>query len=164
MTMRDLDAIIAIAHDGAIGQKKSETGLPWHFKEDMIHFRLLTKGRTLIMGRKTFESLPGVLPGRKHLVITRSQPDFVHENVSFSDHIPENLESPIVIGGPTLLRSLMPRLRTVYLTLIEKDYPAANVRDLDLLNHLLRFSTHTVLTEFPKGPVTFLRLDMDEDA
>lgn len=161
---RDLDAIIAISQDGAIGLTGSPNGLPWSIREDLQHFKRVTNRRTLVMGRKTFEALPGILPGRKHYVVTSGQPDFVHGDVTFSDHVPTDLESPIVIGGPTLLRSLMPRLRTVYLTLIENDYPRANVRDRDLLNHLLQHSTHTVLAELPVRPVTFLRLDMDEDA
>lgn len=161
--MRDLDAIIAISQDGGIGLTTSSNGLPWTIKEDLAHFKRITQSRTMVMGRKTFQALPGILPGRDHVVVTSREPDFVHPRVRYvPDTELSGLDSPIVIGGPTLLWSLMPRLRTVYLTLIERDYKSANVRDKKLLDHLLQHSTHTVLGELENRPVTFLRLDMDE--
>lgn len=47
--------------------------LPWHLPEDLQHFKEITMGKTIVMGRKTFESLPKVLPGRHHIVLTRNQ-------------------------------------------------------------------------------------------
>lgn len=60
--------ILARAKNGVIG---NDGGLPWHIPADMRHFKQLTKGRPMIMGRKTFDSLPGLLPGRRHIVLTR---------------------------------------------------------------------------------------------
>ena len=60
--------IIARASDGTIGDKGT---LPWKLPNDLKHFKALTMGRPMIMGRKTFASLPGLLPGRRHIVLTR---------------------------------------------------------------------------------------------
>ena len=60
--------IVARADDGTIGDKGT---MPWHIPADLKRFKALTMAKPMIMGRKTFESLPGVLPGRRHIVLTR---------------------------------------------------------------------------------------------
>lgn len=62
--------IYARATNGAIGKDGT---LPWHLPADLRHFKALTIGKPMIMGRKTFESLPGMLPGRRHIVLTRRE-------------------------------------------------------------------------------------------
>jgi dihydrofolate reductase len=64
--------VVARAENGVIGR---DGGLPWHLPEDLKHFKAVTIGAPMIMGRKTFESLPGLLPGRRHIVLTRD-PDW----------------------------------------------------------------------------------------
>ncbi|MDO6413245.1 dihydrofolate reductase [Sphingomonas sp. BIUV-7] len=59
---------VARSDNGIIGR---DGGLPWRLPEDLRHFKALTMGKPMIMGRKTFESLPGLLPGRRHIVLTR---------------------------------------------------------------------------------------------
>ena len=61
--------IVARAANGVIGR---DGKLPWHLPADLRRFKALTMGKPMIMGRKTFESLPGLLPGRRHIVLTRS--------------------------------------------------------------------------------------------
>jgi len=61
--------IVARADNGVIGR---DGKLPWHLPADLKRFKALTMGKPMIMGRKTFESLPGLLPGRRHIVMTRS--------------------------------------------------------------------------------------------
>ncbi|WP_295527795.1 dihydrofolate reductase [Novosphingobium sp. Chol11] len=68
----ELFLIVARAADGTIGDKGT---LPWHLPADLKRFKALTMGKPMIMGRKTFASLPGVLPGRRHIVLTRD-PDW----------------------------------------------------------------------------------------
>ena len=63
-----LTLIVARAANGVIGR---DGGLPWHLPEDLRRFKALTMGRPMIMGRRTFDSLPGLLPGRAHVVLTR---------------------------------------------------------------------------------------------
>lgn len=60
--------VVARAENGAIGRDGT---LPWHLPEDLRRFRALTMGAPMIMGRRTFESLPGLLAGRRHIVLTR---------------------------------------------------------------------------------------------
>lgn len=60
--------IVARATNGVIGR---DGALPWRIPADLTHFKALTMGKPMIMGRRTFESLPGVLPGRPHIVLTR---------------------------------------------------------------------------------------------
>lgn len=62
--------IVARADNGVIGR---DGRLPWHIPEDLKRFKTLTMRKPMIMGRKTFESLPGVLPGRRHIVLTRGE-------------------------------------------------------------------------------------------
>ncbi len=61
--------IVARARNGVIGANGQ---LPWNIPADLRHFKTLTQGAPMIMGRKTFESLPGLLPGRRHIVLTRN--------------------------------------------------------------------------------------------
>jgi dihydrofolate reductase len=63
-----LTLIVARADNGVIGR---DGKLPWHLPADLKRFKALTMGKPMIMGRKTFESLPGLLPGRQHIVLTR---------------------------------------------------------------------------------------------
>ena len=64
----DIVLVLARADNGSIGW---QGGLPWHLPADLRRFKVLTMGAPMIMGRKTFESLPGLLPGRRHIVLTR---------------------------------------------------------------------------------------------
>ena len=62
--------ILARAANGAIGR---DGALPWHLPADLKHFKALTAGAPMVMGRRTFDSLPGLLPGRRHIVLTRDR-------------------------------------------------------------------------------------------
>jgi dihydrofolate reductase len=62
--------VVARAENGVIGR---DGGLPWHLPADLKHFKALTMGTAMVMGRRTFESLPGLLPGRRHIVLTRDE-------------------------------------------------------------------------------------------
>ncbi len=64
----DITIIFARATNGVIGRGGK---LPWHISEDLKRFKRLTMGSVMVMGRKTFDSLPGLLPGRRHMVLTR---------------------------------------------------------------------------------------------
>lgn len=68
MTESEIVLVLARADNGIIGRNNK---LPWRLAADMKHFKALTQGRPMIMGRRTFESLPGLLPGRRHIVLTR---------------------------------------------------------------------------------------------
>ena len=68
MNRSELFLVAAVADNGVIGAGGE---IPWHISEDFRRVKALTMGKPLVMGRKTFESLPGILPGRRHIVITR---------------------------------------------------------------------------------------------
>ncbi|MFN3945326.1 MAG: dihydrofolate reductase [Allosphingosinicella sp.] len=68
MSRPEITLVVARAANGVIGRGGK---LPWHIPEDLRHFKEVTMGTPMIMGRKTFESLPGLLPGRRHVVLTR---------------------------------------------------------------------------------------------
>lgn len=70
MTTSEIVLVLARAENGVIGR---DNKLPWHLPADLKHFKEVTSGKPMIMGRRTFESLPGLLPGRRHIVLTRDR-------------------------------------------------------------------------------------------
>lgn len=97
---RDIVFIVARATSGVIAK---EGIVPWAISEDLRRFKRLTMGKPMIMGRKTFESLPGLLPGRRHIVLTR-QPGWEAEGAEVAYTLQEALElagdgDVAVIGG-----------------------------------------------------------------
>src|SRR6478672_8099944 len=62
--------VVARAENGVIGR---DGNLPWHLPADLKRFKTLTMGSAMVMGRRTFDSLPGLLPGRRHIVLTRDR-------------------------------------------------------------------------------------------
>lgn len=127
-----LSAIAAMAHNRVIGKNNQ---LPWHLPEDMKYFRDQTKGKIMIMGRKTFESFSGKpLPNRFHIVITR-QKDYLldHPMVKIVSDLnsaiavakeltPKFGEEVFVIGGAEIYQQSIPLLDRLYLTVIDKDF------------------------------------------
>ena len=81
--------IYAVASNGVIGR---ENTLPWRLPADLKRFKALTMGKPMIMGRKTFESLPGLLPGRRHIVLTRRD-DWKSEGAEVVGAVDEALEA-----------------------------------------------------------------------
>jgi len=115
-----LALISAVARNGVIG---IDNTLPWHLPEDLKHFKALTMGSPMIMGRKTFESLPGLLPGRRHLVVTRNpgwQASGAEPHPSLEAAIAAAGEgTAFVIGGGDIYRQALPLADVLYLTEIE---------------------------------------------
>ena len=92
--------VVARALNGTIGQDGT---LPWHLPGDLKHFKAVTMGSAMVMGRKTFDSLPGLLPGRRHIVLTRDR-DWTREGVevvhSKDDALAAANGDPVsIIGG-----------------------------------------------------------------
>ena len=119
-----LSIIVAKAKNNVIGK---ENKLLWHLPEDLKKFKELTSGHVIIMGRKTFESLGKVLPDRKHVIFTNN-PDFkvndenveiVHSMLQIQEYI-ENEEENFVIGGAMIYNLLMPYVKKMYVTEIDK--------------------------------------------
>lgn len=121
-----LSIIVAKAKNNVIGK---ENKLLWHLPEDLKKFKELTSGHVIIMGRKTFESLGKVLPDRKHVIFTNN-PDFkvndenvevVHSMLQIQEYI-ENEEENFVIGGAMIYNLLMPYVKKMYVTEIDKEF------------------------------------------
>ena len=115
--------VYARAANGAIGK---DGALPWHLPADLRRFKALTMGKPMVMGRKTFESLPGLLPGRRHIVLTRRErwdcegADVVRsvdEAVALLDGEPAS-----VIGGAAIFDVFLPIATRAELTEIHADF------------------------------------------
>lgn len=97
----EITIIVAMTPQGLIG---SNNQIPWHLPADLKRFKKVTMGCPLIMGRKTFESLPGVLPGRPHIILTRNR-DYVAKNCTTItswgqvDKLCRDVEKIFIIGG-----------------------------------------------------------------
>ena len=121
-----LSIIVAKAKNNIIGKNNA---LIWHLPEDLKRFKRLTTGHTIIMGRKTFESLGRVLPNRHHIVLCNdTQMNVDNENVeilediSMLDKYVKDEEEHFVIGGATMYRLLMPLCQKMYITEINQDF------------------------------------------
>lgn len=121
-----LSIIVAKAKNNVIGKNNK---LIWHLSEDLKRFKKLTTGHTIIMGRKTFESLGKVLPERKHIVFSQNADfkvdnenvEIVHSMLQIQQYI-ESEEETFVIGGAMIYNLLMPYVKKMYVTQINKDF------------------------------------------
>ena len=112
--------IMARSANGTIGR---DGAMPWHLPADLKRFKALTIGKPMIMGRKTFASLPGLLPGRRHIVLTRSR-DWLAEGAEAAQSVGEalTLAGPgevAVIGGAEVYRLFEPLAERIELTQLE---------------------------------------------
>lgn len=95
--------------------------LLWHLPADLAHFKAMTMGKPMVMGRKTWESLPGKLPGRPHIVVTRNK-DYQAEGVQLAFSLEDALaladkyEEIMLVGGANLYTQALPMASRLYLT------------------------------------------------
>lgn len=109
--------IVARAENGVIGRGGA---LPWHIPADLKRFKMLTMGSAMIMGRRTFESLPGLLPGRRHIVLTRDS-SWRAKGAEIVHDVPAALflsqgERVSVIGGAEIFALFLPSAHVIELT------------------------------------------------
>ena len=121
-----LSIIVAVAKNNVIGK---DNKLIWHLPEDLKRFKKLTTGHTIIMGRKTFESLGRVLPNRKHVILCNDkQMNIEDKNVEIVEDISKlnkyinSKDENFIIGGATIYRLLMPYANKMYITHIEEQF------------------------------------------
>lgn len=118
-----ISMIAAMAHDRVIGK---DNQMPWHLPADLAHFKRVTLGKPVLMGRKTFESIGRPLPGRRNLVISRN-PGYQAEGIEVVDSVEVALallvssavEELMVIGGGHLYAEMLPSADRLYLTQID---------------------------------------------
>jgi len=133
--MNNLSIIVAIASNHAIGKNNQ---LLWHLPADLKHFKQLTTGHPIIMGRKTFDSIGRPLPNRRNIVITR-QSDLKIEGTEVVNSLDEALalckaeNEVFIIGGAELYRTALPLVQKIYLTTVHQAFDAdAFFPELDL--------------------------------
>ena len=112
-----ISLIAALAENNVIGANNQ---LLWQMPADLLHFKQLTMGKSIIMGRKTFESIGRALPGRKNIIITRNV-DYVHPGVTCVASLEQALEQvesdeAMIIGGEMIYRLSLPIANCMYLT------------------------------------------------
>lgn len=121
--------VVAAARRGAIGR---DGDLPWHLPEDLAHFRRVTMGHTLVMGRRTWESIGRPLPGRRIIVVSSRDLELPDTVVRATDPdaalelaLAEDPD-PSIVGGATIYDALLDRVDTIALTRIDLDVPDAD--------------------------------------
>ena len=148
-----LSIIVAVAENNIIG---GDNKLLWHISEDLKRFKAITSGNTIIMGRKTFESLPGVLPNRKHIIITRDRNYSVdNQNVEVIHSLDEVInkyknssEPAFIIGGGEIYKQLIHNVDNLLLTKVFKSFDGdTSFPQIDLNEFAVDFESEILTCE-----------------
>ena len=131
---KPISIIVAMTKSRLIG---CENKMPWHLPEDLKLFKEITMGNIIIMGRKTFESIGKPLPGRKNFIVSASAFDDKSDGndqystgkafyfKSLEDAIQASFltdGNPFIIGGASIYKQALPLAKTLYISLVKKDY------------------------------------------
>jgi len=126
--MSKISIIAAVSDNYAIGRSNN---LPWHLPADLKRFKELTTGHAIVMGKRTFESLPkGPLPNRKNIVLTSIMSEGVNEGYFEADSLEdavflcEHEKQVFIIGGATVYRQCIDKVDSMFITWIHKDFSA----------------------------------------
>ncbi len=127
--MKNISIIACVGKNLELGKKND---LIWHLPNDLKYFRKVTSGKTVVMGRRTFDSLPGVLPKRRNIVL--QMPDEKNINgVEIFNDIPsiidnvKNEEEVFIIGGASIYKQFLPYADKLYLTEVDDECLEAEV-------------------------------------
>ena len=143
MIKKTITIIVAAAENDAIGKNND---LIWNLPDDLKRFKRLTSGHCIIMGRKTFDSFPGLLPNRKHIVISKKSESYFPDEVvivnNFEDAIKATNEdeNPYVIGGGQIYNLAMKHSDIIELTRVHEEFeadtffPKINQEEWELIN------------------------------
>ena len=125
--MDNLSLIAAIGKNNELGVNNE---LIWHIPSDLKYFKKVTNGKTIIMGRKCFESLPGLLPNRKSIILTNNKDYKVDGALVYNkkedilDYVKNSKEECFIIGGALIYELFLPYCKKLYLTEIEAEEDA----------------------------------------
>lgn len=161
----EISFVVAMTRQGVMGKNNA---LPWHLPEDLKHFKQVTMGNPIIMGRKTYESIGRPLPGRRNIVLSR-QKDLDYAGVevfaSFEDVVHElakdtNIKELNIIGGAEIFKQTINNVTKLHITWIEKDFDGDVVFPIDELKpfHLLDAEKH-LENNIPHTFCTYSRID-----
>jgi dihydrofolate reductase len=163
----NLSLIAALADNRVIGR---DNRLPWHLPADLAHFKRLTMGKPIIMGRRTWESLPGLLPHRTHIIVTRNRDyraegGFVVHSLQEAIGFAGDAEEMLVVGGANLYAQAIPLASRMYLTFIHQQFEGDAVfpefgRD-DWCETARERHEPDDRNPFPYSFVTLVRCDVD---
>ena len=137
-----LTMIFACDMNNAIGKNGD---LPWRQSTDLQHFKQITLGGTIVMGRKTWESLPGKLPDREHLVMTRSNRDDV-ETITYEGVLELSKKREIfIIGGGEIYNLFLPHTEKIHRTIIHCKVADADTFAPEINSENFKVSDSTVV-------------------
>ena len=130
MSASQVTAVVARATNGVIGR---DGKLPWHLPADLKRFKALTLGSAMIMGRRSFDSLPGLLPGRRHIVLTRDR-SWAAPGAEVATDVDAALrlagDTPVsIIGGAEIFALFLPWTKRIELTEVLADVPGDTFLD-----------------------------------
>jgi len=122
MSDRDISLIVAASENGVIGK---DGDMPWRLSADLKNFKKITSGHTIIMGRKTWDSIQRLLPGRTTVIVTRKT-DFEVEGAIVVNSLEAALtatddDSPFVVGGAEIYRLALPHVSRIYFTRVHAE-------------------------------------------
>jgi dihydrofolate reductase len=124
---KPLTLVVAVADNGAIGKAGQ---LPWRIPEDLKHFKAVTMGHAIIMGRKTWDEVGRPLPGRRNIVVSRA-PGLILEGAEVTGSLEEAValarqtdDAPCIIGGSTIYAAALPFATKIYFTEVHREVEA----------------------------------------
>ena len=154
--------IVAISANNAIGKNNQ---LLWHLPADLKHFKEITSGHTIIMGRKTYDSIGRPLPNRRNIVITRKT-DLQIENVEIVNSLQDAIslckteDEVFIIGGAEIYKNSISLTNRIYLTTVHQEYEAdVFFPDLNKDEGLETFQEHHTADEKNSVAYTFSTLE-----
>ena len=160
-----ISLIVAIAQNNVIG---GDNKLLWHISDDLKRFKKITSGNTIVMGRKTFESLPEVLPNRKHIILTRDK-NYTVDNPSvevihnINDIINNFKNSPVevfIIGGGEIYNQFINSVDKIYLTKVFKNFEGdTTFPEIDYNNWNITFDSEIFTDEKSNINYQFINLE-----
>ena len=118
-----LSLIAAMDNNRLIGK---DNGLPWYLPVDLQHFKSVTMSKPILMGRKTYDSIGRPLPGRRNIVLTRSDAEIegvttVH-SIDEAISVANDVEEVMVIGGSSIYEMVLPKVQRMYLSFVDGEF------------------------------------------
>lgn len=119
-----ISLIAAMDRNRLIGNNNQ---LPWHLPVDFAHFKAVTMGKPVVMGRKTYASIGRALPGRQNIVLSRDS-GYAEDNIDVAHNLDHAItlageaEEVMVIGGSTIYQLALPRVTRIYLTVVDAEF------------------------------------------
>ena len=161
-----ISIIVAVANNNVIG---GDNKLLWHISDDLKRFKKITSGNTIAMGRKTFESLPGVLPNRKHIIITRdesysvdnSSVEVIHNIQDIINSFKNSAVELFIIGGGEIYNQFIDSVDKIYLTKVLKDFEGdTTFPEIDYSKWKLTFESEVFTDE--KSDIQYQFVDLEK--